>query len=157
MHKHDKIRDDPMDLDSVVKGKGKNKFSGSCYICGKVGHKATECWSRDTASNKSSGRNQSANEASSGKGKSVGQGTEGVKGHPKARAKAREKANGKPRAERDFRAADPPIPWSLRWSLGMRPMRRSRKSGGIHGPTVRSRNEMELPLGPSWWEVRSWS
>ena len=31
-HKHDKIRDDPMDLDSVVKGKGKNKFSGSCYI-----------------------------------------------------------------------------------------------------------------------------
>ena len=60
VHKHDKIRDDPMDLDSVVKGKGKNKFSGSCYICGKVGHKATECWSRDRASNKGSGRNPSA-------------------------------------------------------------------------------------------------
>ena len=67
VHKHDKIRDDPMDLDSVVKGKGKNKFSGSCYICGKVGHKSTECWSRDRASNKGSGRNQSANVTSSGK------------------------------------------------------------------------------------------
>ena len=28
VHKHDKTRDDPMDVDSVVKGKGKNKFSG---------------------------------------------------------------------------------------------------------------------------------
>ena len=52
VHKHDKILDDPMDLDAVVMCKGKNKFSGSCYICGKVGHKATECWSRDRASNK---------------------------------------------------------------------------------------------------------
>ena len=32
VHKHDKILNDPMDLDSVVKSKGKNKFSGSCYI-----------------------------------------------------------------------------------------------------------------------------
>ena len=64
VHKHDKIRDDPMDLDSVVKGKGKNKFSGSCYICGKVGHKATECWSRDRASNKGSGRNPLRDKAS---------------------------------------------------------------------------------------------
>ena len=39
VHKHDKIRDDPVDLDSVVKGKGKNKFPGYCYICGKVGHR----------------------------------------------------------------------------------------------------------------------
>ena len=79
VQKHDKIRDYPMDLDSVVKGKSKNKFSGSCYICGKVGHKATECWSRDRASNKGSGRNPSAKVTSSGKGTSVGQGTEGVK------------------------------------------------------------------------------
>ena len=61
VHKHDKTRDDPMDLDTVVKGKGKNKFSGSCHICGKVGHKSTECWSRDRVSNKGSGRTQNAN------------------------------------------------------------------------------------------------
>ena len=95
VHKHDKIRDDPMDLDSEVKGKGKNKFSGSCYICGKVGHKSTECWSRDRASNKGSGRNPSANVTSPGKGKSVGQGTEGVKGHPKCQGKSKSKGQGK--------------------------------------------------------------
>ena len=95
VHKHDKIRDDPMDLDSVVKGKGKNKFSGSCYICGKVGNKATECWSRDRTSNKGSGRNPSANVTSSGKGKSVGQGTGGVKGHPKGQGKSKSKGKGK--------------------------------------------------------------
>ena len=90
VHKHDKIPDDPMDLDFVVKGKGKNKFSGSCHICGKVGHKPTECWSRDRVSNKGgSGGNPSANVTSSGKGKSVGQGT---------RAKARPKAKGNPKA-----------------------------------------------------------
>ena len=37
VHKHDKTRDDAMDVDSVVKGKGKNKFSGACFNCGKVG------------------------------------------------------------------------------------------------------------------------
>ena len=83
----DKIRDDPMDLGSVVKGKGKNKFSGSCYISGKVGHKFTECWSRDRVSNTSSGRNQNANVTSSGKGKSVGKGAEGAKGHPRQEQK----------------------------------------------------------------------
>ena len=95
VHKHDKIRDDPMDLDSVVKGKGKNKFSGSCYICGKVGHKSTECWSRDRVSNKGSGRNQNANVTSSGKGKSVGKGAEGAKGHPKGQGKSKGKGKGK--------------------------------------------------------------
>ena len=89
VHKHDKIRDDPMDLDSVVKGKGKNKFSGSCYICGKVGHKSTECWSRDRVSNKGSGRNQNANVTSSRKGKSVGKGAEGAKVHPKGQGKSK--------------------------------------------------------------------
>ena len=95
VHKHDKFRDDPMDLDSVVKSKGKNKFSGSCYFCGKVGHKATECWSRDRASNKGPGRNPSANVTSSGKGKSVGQGTEGEKGHRKGQGKSKSKGKGK--------------------------------------------------------------
>ena len=74
VHKHDKIRDDSMDVDSVVKGKGKNKFSGSCYICGRVGHKFTECWSRDRVSNKGSGKTQNANVSSLGKGKSIGKG-----------------------------------------------------------------------------------
>ena len=95
VHKHDKIRDDPMDLDSVVKGKGKKRFSGSCHICGKVGHKSTECWSRDRASNKGSSTIQSANVTSSGKGKSVGPGTEGVKGHPKGQGKSKSKGKGK--------------------------------------------------------------
>ena len=69
----------------LSKVKGKNKFSGSCYICGKVGHKSTECWSRDTVSNKGSGGHQNANVTSSGKGKSVGQGAEGAKRHQRSR------------------------------------------------------------------------
>ena len=27
------------------KGKGKGKFQGDCFNCGKVGHRANECWS----------------------------------------------------------------------------------------------------------------
>ena len=69
----------------LSKVKGKNKFSGSCYICGKVGHKSTECWSRDTVSNKGSGGHQNANVTSSGKGKSVGKGAEGAKRHQRSR------------------------------------------------------------------------
>ena len=72
VQKHDKTRDDPMDVDSMVKGKGKHKFSGECYLCGKVGHKAAECWSRDRTSNKGSGKNSNAKVASSGEGKSKG-------------------------------------------------------------------------------------
>ena len=75
----------------------------------------------------------------------------------KARAKARAKASGNPKTERGFRAADPPILWSLTRSLGKRPMRHSRKSGGIRGPKTWNRNEMKLLLGHSWLEVRSWS
>ena len=37
--------DDPMDVDSLQKGAGKGKFTGACRVCGKVGHKAAECWS----------------------------------------------------------------------------------------------------------------
>ena len=159
VHKHDKIRDDPTDVDSVVKGKGKNKFSGSCYICGKVGHKSTECWSRDRVSNNGSGRNQNANVTSSGKASQSGKVQKERKDIPKvkARAKARAKASGNPKTERGFRAADPPIPWSLRRSLGKKPMRQSRKSGGIHGRKTWNRNEMNLPLGHSWLEVWSLS
>ena len=47
------------------------------------------------SSNKGSGRNPSANVTSSGKGKSVGQGTEGVKGHPKGQGKSKSKGKGK--------------------------------------------------------------
>ena len=109
VHKHDKTGDDAMDVDSVVKGKGKNKFSGACYNCGKVGHKATECWSRDAASNKGSGRNPSANVTSSGKGKSVGQGTEGVKGHPKGQGKSKSKgkSKGKSKSRKGFQSGRP--------------------------------------------------
>ena len=147
VHRHDKIRDDPMDLDSVVKGKGKNKFSSSCYICGKVGHKSTECWSRDRVSNKGSGRNQNANVTSSGKCKSVGKGAEGARGHPKGQGKSKGKGKGKWKSKDSKESADPLIPWSLRRSLGKRPMRQSRKSGGIHGLKTWNRNEMKLPLG----------
>ena len=142
----------PMDLDSVVKGKGKKKFSGSCYICGKVGHKSTECWSRDRVSNKGSGRNQNANVTSSGKGKSVGKGAEGAKGHPKGQGKSKGKGKGK---WRGFRAADPPIPWSLRRSLEKRQMREQEKWWNSWTEDVEPKRE--LPLGHSWLEVRSWS
>ena len=109
VHKHDKTRDDAMDVDSVVKGKGKNKFSGACYNCGKVGHKATECSSRDRASNKGSGGNTSANVTFSEKGKSVGQGTEGVKGHPKGQGKSKSKGKGtgKPKGRKGFQSCRP--------------------------------------------------
>ena len=89
--RNDKIRDDPMDVDSVVKGKGKNKFSGSCYICGRVGHKSTERWSRDRVSNKGSGKTQDANVSSPGKGKSIG------KGHSKGQGKGKGKRKSKDR------------------------------------------------------------
>ena len=136
VHKHDKIRDDPMDLDSVVKGKGKNKFSGSCYICGKVGHKSTECWSRDRASNKGSGRNQSANVTSSGK-RQVSRARYRRSERTSQRSRQEQKQGQRQmeiqRQERDFRAADPPIHWSLRRSLGKRPMTRWSSPWGIHG------------------------
>ena len=129
VHKHDKIRDDPMDLDCVVKGKGKNKFSGSCYICGKVGHKATECWSRDRASNKGSGRNQSANVTSSGKGKS--QGKNKCKG--KGKEKSKRPADSLEFEEEPWNETNEAEPeeWCNSWADGAEPHR-----GGA-------------PLGPS--------
>ena len=125
VQKHDKTRDDPMDVDSVVKGKGKNKFSGECYHYGKVGHKAAECWSRDRISNKGSGKNSSANVASSSKGKSKG------------------KSQGKGKSKRPA-----VVPWSSRRSFGRRPMTRSRKNGGTHGVKMRNQVEMKPFLGP---------
>ena len=107
VHRQDKIRDDPMDLDSVVNGKCKKKFSSSCYICGKFGHKSTECWSRDSVSNKGSDRNQNANVTSSGKDKSVGKGAEAAKGHPKGQDKGKGKWKSKDRKEfQSGRSAD---------------------------------------------------
>ena len=160
VHKHDKIRDDPMDLDSVVEGKGKNKFSGSCYICGKVGHKSTECWSRDRASNKGSGRNPSANVTSLGKGKSVGQGTEGVKGHPKGQGKRKSKGKGKGKSKgrKGFQSGRPadslefeeepwdetnetePEEWWNSWADGAEPNR----DGAPLGAFVVGGTELEL-------------
>ena len=168
VQKHDKIRDDPMDLDSVVKGKGKNKFSGSCYICGKVGHKATECWSRDRDSNKGSGRNQSANVTFSGKGKSVGQGTEGVKGHPKGQGKSKSKGKGKwkSKGRKGFQSGRPadslefeeepwdetndtePEKWWNSWTDGAEPKRDGAPLGAFMvGGTELERNSFKTASG----------
>ena len=59
VQKHDKIRDYPMDLDSVVKGKGQEQVLRLLLHLWQgrpQGHRVTECWSRDRASNKGSGR-----------------------------------------------------------------------------------------------------
>ena len=81
----------------ILWSKAKTRISSQALatFCGKVRHKATECWSRDRASNKGSGRNSSANVTSSGKDKSVGKGTEGVKGHSKGQGKSKSKGKGK--------------------------------------------------------------
>ena len=142
VHKHDKIRDDPMDVDSVVKGKGRNKFSGSCYICGRVGHKSTECWSRDRVSNKGSGKTQNANVSSPGKGKDI------------SKDKARAKASGSLKTGKGFRAVDPQSPWRLRRSLGKRPTMQSKSNGGILGLKKWNRREMKLPRGTHGWRYR---
>ena len=133
VHKHDKIRDDPMHVDSVVKGKGKNKFSGSCYICGKIGHKSADCWSRDRVS----GKTQNANVSSPGKGKSIGKG-----------------ASGSLKTEKGFRAVDPPTPCSLRRSLGKRPTMQSKNNGGIRGLKTLNRTGMKHPWGTHGWRGR---
>ena len=95
VHNHDKIRDDPMDLDSVVKSKARTSSQDLATFCGKVGHKSTECWSRDRVSIKGSGRNQNANVTSSGKGMSIGKGAEGAKGQSKGQVKGKGKGKGK--------------------------------------------------------------
>ena len=85
-----------MDVDSVVKGKSKPKSLGFCYICGKIGHKSADCWSKGRVPpNKGSGKTQSANVTFSGKGKSGGQCTDGAKRQPKGHCKSKGKAKGK--------------------------------------------------------------
>ena len=80
---------DAMDVDSFGKGKGKGrgkgrgkgkqggaqKFQGTCHNCGKVGHKASECWSKQ--------KDQGAKD----KGKSKGQGKGQAKGKGKGKGK----------------------------------------------------------------------
>ena len=70
--KHDASRD-AMDVGSMVKTSGKGsggdqhrhrgveKFSGTCNVCGKTGHKAAECWHAQSKGKK----------GGSGKGKSI--------------------------------------------------------------------------------------
>ena len=151
VHKHDITRDDPMDLNSVVKGKGKNKFSGSCYICGKVGHKATECWSRDRASNKEKASVRRARYRRSertSKGHPKGQGKSKSKGKGKGKSKGRKGfQSGRPADSLEFEEEPwdetnetEPEEWWNSWADGAEPNR----DGAPLGTFVLGGTELEL-------------
>ena len=46
VHRRDAARDDTRNVVTLVKSRGKgaaDKFAGTCYTCGKVGHRTTKC------------------------------------------------------------------------------------------------------------------
>ena len=99
--------DDPMDVSSFSKSKGKGKKGGKsnnkgngdkkvCYNCGKPGHMKAECWAagggkaKDAKGSKSSGSKGGDNKGKGGKPKGKGKGGKGVNNFEQGDGEARE-------------------------------------------------------------------